>query len=95
MPNAQGFYVVPFGAVKQLTTIGYWQAASATAAFGTETSAAPPGPTIKMIKLDIASGATSDWFSPDGVTLSVMGLDVHGNPTSSRASSPTALGWPG
>ena len=81
IPNAPGFYVVPFsGAVKQVTAIGYWQGASATAAFGTETSAAPPGATIKMIKLDIASGATSNWFSPDGVNLTVMGFDVHGNP---------------
>ena len=81
IPSAPGFYVVPFsGAVKQVTAVGYWQGASATAAFGTATSAAPAGATLKMIRLDIASGGTSDWFSPDGVNQTVVGFDARGNP---------------
>lgn len=81
IPNAPGLWVLPFsGAAKQVTAVGYWQVASSTAAFGTETSAVPTGAQQTLVKLDVASGATSSWFSAPGASSNVIGLDTHGNP---------------
>ena len=79
--GAPGLWSVPFsGTPRQVTTVGYWQAAAAYAAFGTETSAVPQGATVKLVKLDLASGAVSDWFSLDTVSSSVIGFDSSADP---------------
>lgn len=81
IPNAPGFWVVPFaGDPVQVIATGYWQAASATAAYGTSTSAVPAGALKKLMKLDIATGKVSDWFSDDGTGLTVVGFDAAGDP---------------
>jgi hypothetical protein len=72
---------LPFsGPVKQITTTGFWQAASSSAAYGTATSAVPQGVTNTIIRLDLKTGAISDWFTRQGTQSSVSGLDSHGNP---------------
>lgn len=79
--GAPGFWVLPFsGAPVQVVTTGYWQAANDTAAFGTATSAVPSGTTQQLIKLDISTAKTSDWFSLPNGNLNVVGFDTHGNP---------------
>jgi len=81
IPNTPGFWVVPFsGTPQQLATAGYWQAASAVAAYGTATSAVPQGTTQKLLKLDIATGRATDWFSDGGASVVVLGFDRSGNP---------------
>jgi hypothetical protein len=81
IPNTPGFWVVPFtGAPRQVTALGYWQAATATAAYGTLTSAVPQGAATKLSKLDIASAAVTDWFTREGANSSVYGFDLQGNP---------------
>jgi hypothetical protein len=81
IPNAPGLWMVPFsGSAKQITAVGYWQAASATAAFGTQTSAVPQGAQQNLIKVDVSTGATSDWFAMDGASANVLAIDSHGNP---------------
>ncbi len=81
IPNAAGFWVLPFsGTPKQVTTSGYWQAASGSAAYGMQTSAVPQGVATKLIKLDISTGNISDWFTKDGATSTVIGFDLVGDP---------------
>lgn len=81
IPNAPGFWSVPFtGTPQQVTASGYWQAATATAAYGTATSAVPPGVTQKLTKLDIATGRVTDWFSDTGASSTVAGFDSQGDP---------------
>jgi hypothetical protein len=81
IPNTAGFWVVPFsGAARQVTPQGYWQGATAAAAYGMQISAVPSGATSKLVRLDISTGVVSDWFSRDGANSSVYGFDFQGNP---------------
>jgi hypothetical protein len=79
--NVGGLWLFPYsGAPRQVTTTGYWQAANATAAYGTSTSAVPQGASNIVQRLDLATGKISDWFGPADKQTSVMGFDQHGNP---------------
>ncbi len=79
--NAPGLWVLPFtGTPRQVTTFGYWQAATATAAYGTSTSAVPQGAANTILRLDLSKGTTSDWFTRQGSQSSVAGFDAKGNP---------------
>ena len=81
VPNTPGFWTLPFsGSPKQVTGQGYWQAATATAAYGMLTSAVPQGATAKLVKLDISSGLVTDWFTQEGTSTSILGFDTQGNP---------------
>jgi len=91
IPNTPGFWVVPFsGTPQQVATTGYWQGASAVAAYGTATSAVPQGTTQKLVKLDVATGHITDWFSDGGATVTVLGFDRAGNPV---VQANYANGW--
>lgn len=79
-PNAGGLWLLPFsGTPKQITTTGYWRAATATAAYGTATSQVPQGATNSIIRLDLKTGATMEWFSRQGAQSGVSGVDGKGN----------------
>jgi len=77
-----GLWLLPFsGPADQLTTTGYWQAVTASAAYGTDTSAVPQGVSTTIIRLDLRTGAIDhNWFSRSGANASVAGFDGHGNP---------------
>lgn len=78
--NAGGLWLFPYsGASRQVTRSGYWRAASATAAYGTSTSAVPPGATNTIIRVDLKTGATSEWFARASAQSSVIGVDGKGN----------------
>mgnify|MGYP001464082435 CR=1 FL=1 len=80
-PNAGGLWLFPFsGTPRQITKSGYWRAANPTAAFGTATSAVPPGATNSIIRLDLKTGATSEFFSRTGAQVGVSGFDGKGDP---------------
>jgi hypothetical protein len=79
-PNAGGLWFLPFsGAPKQITKTGYWRAASSGAAYGTSTSAVPQGASNSIIRLDLKTGATQEWFSRQGSQSGVTGFDGKGN----------------
>ena len=79
-PNAGGLWVLPFsGTPRQITKTGYWRAATSTAAYGTATSQVPPGATNSIIRLDLNTGATSEWFTRQGAQSGVSGFDSKGN----------------
>lgn len=79
--NVGGLWLFPYsGAPRQITTSGYWQAANATAAYGTPTSAVPQGASNAILRLDLATGKSSEWFAPADKQSSVAGFDQHGNP---------------
>lgn len=79
--NQAGLWQLPFsGPAKQIATTGFWVAASTSAAYGSATSAVPQGVTNTILRLDLKSGAITDWFTRQGAQSSVFGLDAHGNP---------------
>ena len=76
-----GLWLLPFsGAIKQITSTGYWQALTRGAAYGTATPSVPAGTTNTIIKLDLSTGATSEWFTQPGAQSAVFGFDVKGDP---------------
>ena len=78
--TAGGLWLFPFsGTPRQITTVGYWQAATATAAYGTPTSAVPQGASNSILRLDLATGKSSEWFARSDTQLSVGGFDQKGN----------------
>lgn len=80
-PGIAGLWLLPFsGTPHQITAAGYWQAGTSSAAFGTITSAVPSGASNSIVRLDLKSGATSDWFGRPGTISSVTGFDGKGNP---------------
>lgn len=79
--NAPGLWIVPFsGTASELVTTGYWQGATATAAYGTSTSAVPSGTTQTLQRADLATGKVTDWFSQKGASTGVFGFDAQGDP---------------
>jgi hypothetical protein len=79
-PNTAGLWFLPYsGASRQLTTAGYWQAASADAAYGTATAVVPQGAANTIIRLDLTSGTVTDWFTRAGVQSAVGGFDAAGH----------------
>ena len=80
-PNAGGLWQLPLsGSPSQITKSGYWRAATSTAAYGTATSAVPQGATNSIIRLDLKTGAITDWFTRSGSQSAVSGFDGKGNP---------------
>jgi len=79
--NQSGLWLLPFsGAAQQITTSGFWQQVSNDAAYGTPTSAVPQGAVNNIIRVDLKTGAISDWFTHEFAQSSVAGLDNHGHP---------------
>lgn len=79
--NIGGLWFVPFsGAARQITSSGYWQDATSTSAFGTATSAVPQGVTNTILRLDLRTGTTTDWFTRPGAQSFVIGFDGQGHP---------------
>jgi hypothetical protein len=79
--NQAGLWQLPFsGPAKQITPTGFWTQASPTAAFGGTTSAVPQGIANTIVRLDLKTGAITDWFTKQGAQSFVSGLDSHGNP---------------
>ena len=78
--NEAGLWLLPFsGPSKQITATGFWQLASAEAAYGTATSAVPDGVANIILRLDLKSGAVSDWFTRNGARSAMYGFDASGN----------------
>lgn len=79
--GAAGLWLLPFsGTPRQITTAGYWQAATSAAAYGTATSAVPQGATNTILRLDLNTGTNTDWFTRQGTQSSVAGFDGKGHP---------------
>ena len=79
--NQAGLWQLSFsGPAKEISTTGFWAQASPTAAFGGTTSAVPQGVANTIVRLDLKTGAITDWFTKQGAQSFVSGLDSHGNP---------------
>jgi hypothetical protein len=80
-PGSAGLWLLPLsGAPKQIATTGYWRAAAAGAAYGTPTSAVPQGASNGIIRLDLKTGAVTDWFARGNSQAYVLGFDAQGYP---------------
>lgn len=79
--TAGGLWLFPYsGTPRQITASGYWQAATTSAAYGTATSAVPQGASNVILRLDLATGKSTEWFAHPDTQSSVAGFDQHGNP---------------
>jgi hypothetical protein len=80
-PTSAGLWLLPLsGAPRQVATTGYWRAAAAGNAYGTATSAVPQGASNGIVKLDLKTGAITDWFARGNSQASVLGFDAQGHP---------------
>jgi hypothetical protein len=77
-----GLWRLPFsGTVTQITSSGYWQALGPNGfAYGTATSSVPNGVGNTILRLNLATGATAEFFSAGARQSSVAGFDSAGNP---------------
>jgi hypothetical protein len=80
--QAAGLWFLPFtgAAAQQITPTGYWQAVGGGAAYGTASSATPPGLANPVIRFDLKTGASTVWFAVDQSTSQVIGFDRSGSP---------------
>ena len=80
--NVQGgLFFLPFsGAVRTITSTGFWQGVANGAAYGTATSQVPQGATNTILKLDLSNGSTTEFFSWRGAQSMVTGFDLQGHP---------------
>jgi hypothetical protein len=76
-----GLWLLPYtGGEITITTSGYWHAVGGGAAYGTETSSVPSGEGNMILRLDLNTGSTADWFYRPGQTSSVVAFSPNGNP---------------
>ena len=76
-----GLWLLPFtGGVTTITTSGFWQAVGGGAAYGTITSSVPSGAGNTIVRIDLNSKSTTDYFGQPGVTSSVAGFGPNGKP---------------
>src|ERR1700682_912446 len=80
-PSSAGLWLLPLsGAPRQIATTGFWQKAAAGAAYGTAVSAVPQGAPNPIIKLDLKTGAITDWFARGNAQMYATGFDAQGHP---------------
>jgi len=68
------------GSITQITSTGYWQAVGGGYAYGTPTSSVPQGAANTVIRVDLKTGATVDYFTYPSQQSSVAGFDSLGRP---------------
>lgn len=79
--NAPGLWFLPYsGTERQVTTTHFWQGVSHGAAYGTPTSQVPSGASNTIDKLDLKSGAITEFFTQAGAVSQVTGFDLAGHP---------------
>ena len=76
-----GLWFLPFsGPTKQVSSTGFWNAARHGYAYGTVTSAVPQGASNTILRMDLKTGATVDFFTQPGAQSFVTGFDAQGEP---------------
>src|SRR6266852_1411643 len=92
-----GLWRLPFsGTATQITSTGYWQALSPNGfAYGTATSSVPQGAGNTILQLNLATGATTDFFSVPAHLSSVAGFDSAGDPIIYVQGQPAIQIWIG
>jgi hypothetical protein len=90
-----GLWVFPVSGAgeRQVTASGFWHAIGGGAGWGTLTPSAPQGATTTIIRLDLASRATSDWFSRPGLQSHVEGFDTSCHAVVSETSADVTEIW--
>ncbi|HKV75688.1 MAG TPA: hypothetical protein VJN95_14300 [Gemmatimonadales bacterium] len=109
VPNQPGLWLLAYGGgTTEISAAGFWQAESNHAAYGTETSAVPPGVANTITRLDVKRGVVTRQFSELGAQSNVVGFDAAGDPVilanynngqviwlAFNAGGPTALAYNG
>jgi hypothetical protein len=92
-----GLWRLPFsGTVTQVTSSGYWQALSPNGfAYGTATSNVPNGAGNTILQLNLATGASIEYFTATSRQSSVAGFDFGGNPIIYVQAQPAMQIWIG
>jgi hypothetical protein len=83
------------GGVKQISASGFWQLAAFGYAYGTVTPAVPQGGTNVILRLNLKTGQSTNWFTRPGLQSRVVGVTISGTPIIEAASQTTAQVWLG
>jgi hypothetical protein len=76
-----GLWLLSFaGGITTITTSGYWHAIWGSAAYGTITSSVPDGAGNTILRLDLNSKSTTQYFSRPTQTSTVVGFSPSGIP---------------
>src|SRR6266704_3076258 len=76
-----GLWLLTFaGAVTQVASNGFWQAVRGGYAYGTATSSVPQGVGNTILRLNLSTGTSVDYFNYPSVQSSVAGFDYAGKP---------------
>jgi hypothetical protein len=77
-----GLWFFPYAGAteRQIASFGYWQAVGGGAAWGTHAPTVPQGATVSILRVDLATGVSTDWFSQNGEDAVVSGFDSAGHP---------------
>jgi hypothetical protein len=90
-----GLWLLPYaGGITTITTSGYWTAVYGDAAYGTATSSVPNGAGNTILRLDLTTGTTADYFSRPAQISSVAGFGPGGNPVIYVQGQPFTI-WTG
>ena len=97
VPNTGGLWLLPLSgsSAQQVVSTGFWQGVGGGAAYGTATSAVPQGTANTILKLDLTTGAVTNYFTRPGEQSQVAGFDGHGDPVIYSSGSEGSEVWVG
>jgi hypothetical protein len=74
-----GMWLIPFsGDPRQVTNKGYWQLAGRGFAYGFLAPSVPSGATQSLMRLDLKTGAITQWYTDLPQNANLLGLDLQG-----------------
>lgn len=93
--GAPGLWLFPWSGAgeRQVTGSGFWQEVGGGAAWGTASQSVPEGAANVILRLDLADGTTTGWFSRPGLQSTVMGFDLSGHPVVQAMSKDVTEVW--
>lgn len=83
------------GGVHVVTATGFWQSAAFGYGYGTVTPSVPKGGTNVIRRIDLKTGAITDWFTVGGFQSRVVGLTQAGVPIIEASTDTLAEVWLG
>lgn len=78
---------------RQVTGSNFWHAVGGGAAWGTVSESVPEGAANVVLRLDLGTGASAEWFSRPGLQSRVVGFDGSGHPVVQASSKDMTEAW--
>lgn len=83
------------GGVKQVESSGFYQLAAFGYAYGTVTPFVPQGGNNVIVRLNLKTGQTANWFTRPGLESKVVGVTLDGTPIIEASDRTSAQVWLG